>query len=174
MAGTTPNHYLFTGEQHDPLTGLVYLRARYYDPNSGRFLTQDTWQGQRGKPITLHKYLYANTNPAVFIDPTGQFGMAQVNAITSMVSIMVRASMGTISRFFKRIMKKKKSDKEKFKFFRGTQPLDGLEKLAIIPLFKHHFIFVEPIVKWSPVATGIVYDPGPEDPNALQAVGPIS
>jgi len=71
VSGGTLNPYLFTGEQHSPETGLVYLRARYYSPGVGRFLTRDTWNGRRGEPITLHKYLYANANPMVFVDPTG-------------------------------------------------------------------------------------------------------
>ncbi len=37
--------FLFTGEQRDCETGLYYLRARYYDPAIGRFLTQDPLTG---------------------------------------------------------------------------------------------------------------------------------
>ena len=36
-----PNRFLFTGEEQDPVTGLYYLRARWYDPKVGRFLTRD-------------------------------------------------------------------------------------------------------------------------------------
>ena len=151
-------------------TGLTYLRARYYDSEIGRFLTQDTWQGQRGNPITLHKYLYANGNPVMFTDPTGKF-LAQVNAISSMVGILVRASIGKSVRLFvKKSMKAKK-----FKYFRGTRPLNGAEKLAFIPLVKHHFVFVEPIIKFKRFhLLGTAYDPDPVSPEAYDNSGKIS
>jgi RHS repeat-associated protein len=53
----------YTGEQNDP-TGLEYLRARYYDASTGRFLSQD--------PVPLlQRYAYANDNPANLVDPSG-------------------------------------------------------------------------------------------------------
>ena len=60
----------YTGEMTDG-TGLVFLRARYYDPSSGRFINKDTWGGDYNNPITLAKWLYANGNPANYSDPTG-------------------------------------------------------------------------------------------------------
>jgi RHS repeat-associated protein len=55
----------YTGEQNDP-TGLEYLRARYYDPATGRFLSQD--------PLPLlQRYPYASNNPTNFIDPSGLY-----------------------------------------------------------------------------------------------------
>lgn len=40
-AGTGSSTYAFTGEQYDSVTGLVYLRARYYAPGVGRFMNID-------------------------------------------------------------------------------------------------------------------------------------
>jgi RHS repeat-associated protein len=40
--GSTINPYLYTGQQFDSLTGLYSLRARYYDPTTGRFTSRDT------------------------------------------------------------------------------------------------------------------------------------
>ena len=39
--GTTPNEYLYSGEQFDPNVGFYYLRARYYDHANGRFVSPD-------------------------------------------------------------------------------------------------------------------------------------
>jgi RHS repeat-associated protein len=71
--GNTQNSYLFAGEQRDPNLGLDYLRARYLDVNSGRFVSRDLIIGDLQTPITLHKHLYANANPVNYTDPSGLF-----------------------------------------------------------------------------------------------------
>lgn len=43
--GRTVNNYRYCGEQFDSTTGLYYLRARYMDTSTGRFISQDTYQG---------------------------------------------------------------------------------------------------------------------------------
>src|SRR5438309_5310835 len=39
--GSLVNSFQYTGRESDPETGLYYYRARYYDPNAGRFLRED-------------------------------------------------------------------------------------------------------------------------------------
>ncbi|NJM68159.1 MAG: hypothetical protein HC851_22055 [Acaryochloris sp. RU_4_1] len=51
------------------------LKQRYYDTDSGRFTRRDTWEGSARNPITLNKYIYANSNPMTFIDPSGYVSM---------------------------------------------------------------------------------------------------
>jgi RHS repeat-associated protein len=72
--GPTPNNYLYRGEQYDPDLGLYYLRARYFNPVTGRFLTRDPAKDQPLLPRTLHKYLYAAADPVNVKDPTGRTG----------------------------------------------------------------------------------------------------
>ena len=55
--GTTPNNYLYRGEQFDSGLGLYYLRARYYNTATGRFMSRDPYDGNKINPISLHKYL---------------------------------------------------------------------------------------------------------------------
>lgn len=69
--GNTSNSYLYCGEQFDSTTGLYYLRARYMDTNTGRFISQDTYAGSTSDPVSLHKYLYANSNPVMYSDTSG-------------------------------------------------------------------------------------------------------
>ena len=89
QTGTTENHYRFAGEQYDAGLDQYYLRARYYDQGVGRFTQQDTWMGRDSDPITLHKYLYANSDPVNHIDPTGQFGLASFSvSINSVLTAM--------------------------------------------------------------------------------------
>ncbi len=69
--GTTANFYRYSGEQYDPNLGFVYLRARYLNPNTGRFWTKDSLAGNRFDPPSLHRYIYVSDNPVNRIDPTG-------------------------------------------------------------------------------------------------------
>ena len=80
--GTTPNNYLYRAEQYDPDLGLYYLRARYYNPATGRFLSRDPLDGNPTDPATLHKYLYANGDPVNGWDPTGRADLFQTVLIT--------------------------------------------------------------------------------------------
>ena len=74
--GSTENCYRYCGEQFDETSGLYYLRARYMDTSTGRFISQDTYQGNINDPVSLHKYLYANANPVTYSDPSGYMSMA--------------------------------------------------------------------------------------------------
>ncbi len=47
------------------------MKARFYDPDVGRFLNQDTYLGESGTPPSLHRYLYAYSNPNYYTDPSG-------------------------------------------------------------------------------------------------------
>jgi RHS repeat-associated protein len=69
--GSTPNVYLYRGEQFDSELELYYLRARWFNAPTGRLLTKDPADGVKTDPATLHKYLYASADPTNRIDPTG-------------------------------------------------------------------------------------------------------
>jgi RHS repeat-associated protein len=75
--------YLYRGEQYDPDLCLYYLRARYFKPLSGRFLTRDPDAGQIKVPGTLHKYLYAGGNPVNAADPTGRSVIEEYSFLNS-------------------------------------------------------------------------------------------
>jgi RHS repeat-associated protein len=67
----TNNKFKFTGQALDPGTGLYFMRARYYEPTSGRFLSRDPFPGFAEEPITLHHYIYSGNDPVNFVDPSG-------------------------------------------------------------------------------------------------------
>ena len=99
--GTTPNNMLYRGEQYDSDLGLYYLRARFYNPLTGRFLSRDLGPGDDADddsddsggsvgmdvtdseghdltdPRNLHAYVYANGDPVNYGDPTGQAASAE-------------------------------------------------------------------------------------------------
>ena len=64
--------FLYSGEQFDAKIGQQYLRARYYDPATGRFNRLDPFFGNLGDPQRLHNYLYCHADPITGIDPTGK------------------------------------------------------------------------------------------------------
>jgi RHS repeat-associated protein len=62
----------YRGEQFDADLSLYYLRARYYNPQTGRFLSRDPEDGNAKDPQSLHKYLYAGGDPVNWADPIGR------------------------------------------------------------------------------------------------------
>jgi RHS repeat-associated protein len=64
--------FLYSGEQFDSKIGQQYLRARYYDPATGRFNRLDPFFGDLNDPLSLHKYIYAHADPVNGIDPNGE------------------------------------------------------------------------------------------------------
>jgi RHS repeat-associated protein len=102
-SGSTLNYYRFAGQQWDPDIKLYYNRARYLNPDTGRFTTRDTWEGSLDDPASLHRYLYASANPVAIVDPTGHFfegisgllvGMSQRFAAWSMAGSVAAKSFG--------------------------------------------------------------------------------
>ncbi len=93
--GRTDNDYRYCGEQFDSTTGLYYLRARYMDTSTGRFISQDSYAGSTYDPASLHKYLYANSNPVMYSDPSGYMGCPAYKC--NIIDISWRATQGNIS-----------------------------------------------------------------------------
>lgn len=65
------NEVTFTGSVTDKSSGLQYMNARFYNPSTGRFLSQDTYSGNPYEPWTQHLYSYCGNNPVNMVDPTG-------------------------------------------------------------------------------------------------------
>ena len=68
---TIENPIRYAGEYYDEESGLYYLRARYYDPTTGRFISEDSNEGSITNPLSLNLYTYCINNPLIYIDPTG-------------------------------------------------------------------------------------------------------
>nr|WP_258176152.1 RHS repeat-associated core domain-containing protein [Orenia metallireducens] len=62
------NPYRYAGYYYDEETGLYYLRARYYDPEIGRFIRRDTVQ-------KINQYAYAENNPVMLMDSNGNWAI---------------------------------------------------------------------------------------------------
>ena len=71
QSGVAINDYLFAGQQRDPVLGLDYLRARYYDPSVGRFTSADPLRMSPTRSDDFQFYVYGDNDPANRTDPTG-------------------------------------------------------------------------------------------------------
>ena len=65
--------YGYTGEQKDENTGLLYLRARYYNPDQKVFMGRDPWSGSLQNPQSMNGWSYVEGNSINLVDPTGLF-----------------------------------------------------------------------------------------------------
>jgi RHS repeat-associated protein len=78
---------LFAGEMFDARVGMQFLRARWYNPGTGRFEQLDPFAGDTGAPFSLNKYAYTSGDPINHGDPTGMFD--------GLVGLLMSMSIGT-------------------------------------------------------------------------------
>lgn len=72
---TIEQPFRYSGELWDNTATLQYLRARWYDPGIGRFINEDTYEGDITNPLSLNLYTYVHNNPLKYVDPTGNAPM---------------------------------------------------------------------------------------------------
>jgi RHS repeat-associated protein len=90
------NNERYRGEASDAATGLQYLRARYYDPSTGRFLSTDAFEGVLESPVSRHRYLYGNNNPITYSDPSGNSSTTMGDATQTLAIIAILTGLGGI------------------------------------------------------------------------------
>ncbi|NHN34677.1 RHS repeat domain-containing protein [Paenibacillus agricola] len=90
------NPFKYSGEFWDNSTSLQYLRARWYDPSVGRFMNQDTYEGDINNPLSLNLYTYGHNNPLKYNDPSGH-NPAIVEAAVIVDSILTSAIAGGVA-----------------------------------------------------------------------------
>lgn len=67
--------FAYNGEETNMVTGLQYLRARYYDTAIGSFTTIDSYLGSVTEVVSQNRYTYANNDPVNNIDPSGHYSV---------------------------------------------------------------------------------------------------
>ena len=72
------NAFRYCGEYYDSESGTIYLRARYYDPSTGRFVSRDSYAGKNEDPLSLNRYTYCHNNPTNNVDPNWKFAVALI------------------------------------------------------------------------------------------------
>jgi RHS repeat-associated protein len=84
-AGAAADPFAFTGQYLDTPTGLYHLRARQYDPGTGRFLTTDPLTASISDPYVA-SYAYTRGNPMGYTDPSGRCPWCVFGAVVGFVS----------------------------------------------------------------------------------------
>ncbi|MFB8798287.1 MAG: RHS repeat-associated core domain-containing protein [Microcoleus sp.] len=96
LPGNAGGDFRFQGQWLDEATGLYNFRARYYDPETGRFMSYDPIELIEMEPESSNPYQFVYNNPHVYSDPTGMFSMAELNTADAMNNIL--SSMQTYGR----------------------------------------------------------------------------
>ncbi len=99
VASAAGGDFRFHGEWFEEATGLYHLRAREYDPATGRFLSRDAAEFDLEAPELSHPYVFAGNNPLLFKDPTGLFSISETNVMAA-----IQSNLGRIQANFARQM----------------------------------------------------------------------
>ncbi len=96
-----PNRILFTGREYDKETGLYYYRARYYNPQIGRFLQTDPIGYDDG----MNWYAYCGNSPVRNTDPSGSFRYIWGKGVTDKEKEAIEASFKRVGQRCGELMK---------------------------------------------------------------------
>ena len=89
------NPFRYRGYFYDVETGLYYLQTRYYDPETGRFITIDGIEYLDPETINgLNLYAYCGNNPVMYTDPTGTFISFLIGLL---IAVGIGAAVGAVS-----------------------------------------------------------------------------
>ena len=92
------NPWRYCGEYFDKETGTVYLRARYYNPSFGRFISRDSYTGEEVNPLSLNLYSYCHNDGVNNVDPTGHWTGHYSDQVKAYVNVHEEITKRAISR----------------------------------------------------------------------------
>ena len=99
------NYYGYNGESTNVKTGLQYLRARYYNAESGTFTTEDSDLGTTENPLTRNRYDYTTNNPLNYSDPTGHSLWSRIKSTAKKAAKAVKSVGKKIVNTAKKVVK---------------------------------------------------------------------
>ena len=83
------NPFRYRGYYYDVETGLYYLQSRYYNPEWGRFLNADGYVSTGSGLLGQNMFAYANNNPIMFLDPTGEFPWLIIGIVVASIATII-------------------------------------------------------------------------------------
>ena len=84
--------YGYNGEYSHALTGLQYLRARYYQASTGSFISKDSYAGNIRNILSANRYTYGENNPLGYADPSGHSVFSKIKSAVNTVVTGVKQS----------------------------------------------------------------------------------
>lgn len=96
--------HLFAGEYWDQDSQLVYLRARWYDPSVGRFISADPFEGRQAEPRSLNRYVYAHSDPVHGTDPSGEMTLGETNATANVQGTLTTVGQQSLQTQIRKVM----------------------------------------------------------------------
>ena len=79
----------YNGEYYNANTGMIYLRARFYEPEMNKFSQKDILRGNILNTRSLNRYSYVQNDPVNYYDPSGEFGLLVGTAIAAGISGLI-------------------------------------------------------------------------------------
>lgn len=95
--GSTQQDFGLHGEWMDATTGLVYMRARWFDPRIGRFLTRDTIPAEPGDFVNSNPYAFPGQDPVNLTDPSGHYATVITEAFGGAEMRPLRARLSALA-----------------------------------------------------------------------------
>ena len=86
------NAFRYCGEYYDKEIATIYLRARYYNPYNGLFVSRDSFASRNNDPLSLNLYIYCHNNPVSGTDCTGHLMYAIY--LQAIISIKIQPLKG--------------------------------------------------------------------------------
>ena len=80
--------FRFQGQWLESQTDLYHFRARYYDPESGRFVSRDPVELIEYEPESSNPYQFVYNNPYIYSDPTGEFTISEIGVAQKIENIL--------------------------------------------------------------------------------------
>lgn len=164
-ADQAENEICYTGGVYDRVTALYYLNARYYNPEDGRFLTEDTYRGEVTEPDTQNLYGYCACNPVNYVDPSGH-KKSGVYASKQFTELRI-CTDGRIANKYERKSKRPYGDRNhqgKTACFGNVVASDAIPYIVVPPSMKRYKFSVGVIrnVKKNLYMYAVVADIGPQ------------
>nr|WP_275900392.1 RHS repeat-associated core domain-containing protein [Anoxybacillus rupiensis] len=93
----------YAGYYYDRETKLYYLQARYYDPETARFISRDAYPGDKDNPLTQNGYTYTNDNPVMYVDPDGNNPLAVALIIAAIEDTLIWFGRAVVVQIVKKV-----------------------------------------------------------------------
>jgi RHS repeat-associated protein len=90
-AGSSRTRYDYAGRERDAASGLLYFRARWYDPQQGRFISEDPIGFASGG---TNLFVYVGNEPVLLKDPSGLDGDSDFSLRALFSSILKDTTKG--------------------------------------------------------------------------------